>query len=159
MTQPLTTTTLQLNQANYIVQKYNVVGQGTSFRLLGLITIIPAMRVKAFTKMHEKAGLKPGGRATPAHLLVEESNPYFLLFSIPRVRVRTDFIMFQTKQTGGESGNAMPNIRGQPVVREMQTSSELPELAVPSSARIGLVSSMARRYPPTVFAVYRLNQG
>ena len=106
--EPLTTTTVQLSQNNYTVQKWNIVGTSTGFRLLGFITIVPATRVKALTQMYKIAALDVGHATAPANILIEDSDSYFILFSIPRVRSRADFVEFETGQT--QTNPAQPSV-------------------------------------------------
>ena len=109
-TPPLTATTVELKEANYTVLKYNVVGQSTGFSLLGIITIVPSSRVKAFTRMYQNAGVRPGDLATPAHIVVDESDPYFILFSLPKVNVRADFVVFHEPTKATESTNKVSSV-------------------------------------------------
>jgi hypothetical protein len=85
---------VQLSQANFHVQKLNAEGHSNGFKLLGLFTIVPATRVKAFSRMYQNAGIHPGGPLTPAHIVVEQTENSFILFSIPQVFVRADFLVF-----------------------------------------------------------------
>jgi hypothetical protein len=91
---PRTITTVKLSQANYHVQKLNAVGQDHGFKLLGLFTIVPASRVKAFTRMYDNAKIEAGGPLTPANIAVEQIEQSYILFSIPEVHVRADFVVF-----------------------------------------------------------------
>jgi len=92
---PRTITTVKLSQANYHVQRLNVTGQDHGFKLLGLFTIVPASRVKAFTRMYHSAKIEPGGPLTPANIAVEQIEQSYILFSIPEVHVRADFVVFE----------------------------------------------------------------
>jgi len=91
---PRTITTVKLSQANFHVQKLNIEGRDQGFKLFGLFTIVPASRVKAFRRMYQHAELQPGGALTPANILVEQIEDSFILFSIPHVYVRADFVVF-----------------------------------------------------------------
>jgi hypothetical protein len=91
---PRTITTVKLSQANYHAERLNVTGQDHGFKLLGLFTIVPASRVKAFTRMYQMANIPPGGPLAPANVLVEQYEEFYILFSIPEVHVRADFVVF-----------------------------------------------------------------
>ncbi len=91
---PRTITTVKLSQSNFHAQKLNVQGRDQGFKLFGLFTIVPASRVKAFKRMYHNAGVKPGSALTPANILIEQTEDSFILFSIPHVYVRADFVVF-----------------------------------------------------------------
>jgi hypothetical protein len=91
---PRTITTVKLSQSNFHAQKLNVTGRDQGFKLLGLFTIVPASRVKAVTRMYQHAGIQPGGPLTPANIFVEQIESFYILFSIPHVYVRADFVVF-----------------------------------------------------------------
>ena len=91
---PRTITTVKLSQANYHVEKLNVTGQDHGFKFLGLFTIVPASRVKAFTRMYQMANIPAGVPLTPANIAVEQIEQSYILFSIPEVHVRADFVVF-----------------------------------------------------------------
>jgi hypothetical protein len=97
---PLSTTNVQLSQANFHVQKLNAEGHSNGFKLLGLFTIVPATRVKAFKRMYHTAGVQPGSALTPAHIVVEQVEQSYILFSIPQVFVRADFVVFENPPCG-----------------------------------------------------------
>jgi hypothetical protein len=92
---PRTITTVKLSQANYHVQKLNVMGHDNGFKLFGLFTIVPPSRVKAFTRMYQSAEVQPGSPLTPANLAIEQIEQNYILFSIPQVFVRADFVVFE----------------------------------------------------------------
>lgn len=92
---PRTITTVNLSQANYHVQRLNVTGHDNGFILLGIFTIVPPSRVKAITRMYQSAQIQTGGPLTPANMAVEEIVQNYILFSIPQVFVRADFVVFE----------------------------------------------------------------
>jgi hypothetical protein len=92
---PRTITTVKLAQANFHTQKLNAIGHDQGFKLLGLFTIFPASRVKAFTRMYNNAKVEAGGPLTPANIAVEQIEQSYILFSIPEVFVRADFVVFE----------------------------------------------------------------
>ena len=93
---PRTITTVKLAQANFHVQKLNAIGHDQGFKLLGLFTIFPASRVKAMTRMYDHAKVEAGGPLTPANITVEQIEQSYILFSIPEVYVRADFVVFES---------------------------------------------------------------
>ncbi len=91
---PRTITTVKLAQSNFHAQKLNVEGRDQGFKLFELFTIVPASRVKAVRRMYQNAEVQPGGALTPANILIEQTEDSFILFSIPHVYVRADFVVF-----------------------------------------------------------------
>ncbi len=88
-------TSIRLDQDNFEVVRTNVVGRSKGFSLLGLITIWPATLTKATQQLYANAQLDLGRAQTPAHLIVERSSSYWILFGIPRVDVSADIIEFR----------------------------------------------------------------
>jgi hypothetical protein len=93
---PRTITTVKLAQANFHTQKLNAMGHDQGFKFLGLFTIFPASRVKAFTRMYQSAKVEAGGPLTPANIVIEQIEQSYILFSIPEVYVRADFVVFES---------------------------------------------------------------
>ena len=91
---PRSITTVKLAQSNFHTQKLDVEGRDQGFKLFELFTIVPASRVKAFRRMYQHAEVQPGSALTPANILVEQTEDSFILFSIPHVYVRADFVVF-----------------------------------------------------------------
>ena len=97
---PRTVTTVKLAQANYHMQKLNAIGHDHGFKLLSLFTIVPASRVKAMTRMYDNAKVEPGGPLAPANITVEQIEQSYILFSVPEVYVRGDFVVFERPPPG-----------------------------------------------------------
>jgi hypothetical protein len=97
---PRTITNVKLEQANFHVQKLNAIGHDQGFKLLSLFTIVPASRVKAMTRMYTNAKVEAGGPLTPANITVEQIEQSYILFSIPEVYVRGDFVVFEKPSPG-----------------------------------------------------------
>ncbi len=95
---PRTITDVKLAQANFHTQKLNAIGHDQGFKLLSLFTIVPASRVKAMTRMYDNAKVEAGGPLTPANIAVEQIEQSYILFSIPEVYVRGDFVVFEKPQ-------------------------------------------------------------
>jgi len=93
-TQPGTATTVSLNQKNYRMVKPNVIGASYGFTLLGIIPMWRPNRTNAMSDCYAKLPDAEGRTITPANVLEERSSTYLILFSIPKVTVRTDFIEF-----------------------------------------------------------------
>jgi len=77
------------------VQNLNVTGRDQGFKLLGLFSIVPASRVKAVTRMYQHARIQPGSPLAPANIFVEQIESFYILFSIPHIYVRADFVVFE----------------------------------------------------------------
>jgi hypothetical protein len=73
--------------------------------LLGLITIYPATTTKAMSRLYAEAGMQEGKPKTVAHLMIEHSSMYFILFSIPETTVRADIVQFNSKSDPDNGGN------------------------------------------------------
>jgi len=101
--QPLTLTWVRLSENNFQLIKTNVVGESWGFKLFSLFTIVPATKVKAFARMYRAAQLPMNTPTAPVHLLVEQTESGFLLFSIPETYVRADFVMFTPQPTPEEN--------------------------------------------------------
>jgi hypothetical protein len=87
-------TSVKLETGNFVTVRTNVVGESKGFKLLGFITLYPATYNKAMNRLYAKAEAEEGHSQTLAHLAVEHSGIYVVLFSIPRVTVRADLIEF-----------------------------------------------------------------
>jgi hypothetical protein len=85
---------VKLVEGNFITIRTNVVGFSKGFKLLGFITLHPATVDKAMDRMYAHAQAQEGRPETFAHLVVEHSGIYVILFSIPKVTVRADLIEF-----------------------------------------------------------------
>ena len=90
-------TGVKLARDNFVLVKTNVLGWSKGFSLLGLITICPATMTEAMSRMYAAAQMCPGKPQTVAHLTVERSSSYWVLFGIPKVEVRADIVQFVPK--------------------------------------------------------------
>ena len=88
-------TSVNLSQDNFVLVKTNVFGMSKGFSLLGIITIYPASFTKAMDRMYGSAQMRPGTAQTLAHLIVQHSGSYWILFGIPRVEVHADIVEFR----------------------------------------------------------------
>jgi hypothetical protein len=89
-----TQTTVRLEDANFVTVRTNVVGASKGFKLLGFITLRPATMDEAMNRLYANANAEEGRPQTLAHLMVEHSAVYVILFSIPKVTTRADLIEF-----------------------------------------------------------------
>ena len=93
-------TSVRLASDNFVLVKTNVVGSSHGFSLLGIITIVPATLNKAMNRLYANAEMKPGQPQTVAHILIEQTSSYFILFGIPQVDVRADIVQFRPPSPG-----------------------------------------------------------
>jgi hypothetical protein len=99
-------TEIKLEDGNFITIRTNVVGSSKGFKLLGLITVVPATLDKAMNRMYASAEMQEGRPQTTANLVVEHSGIYVILFSIPSVTVRADVVEFLPSQNDNEEGGS-----------------------------------------------------
>jgi hypothetical protein len=84
-----------LARKNFRIVKANIEGTSTGLTLLGVIPVDPPTRAKAVALLWARSGLQPiGGAYALTNLAVDESNGYFVLFSLPAVTVRADIVEF-----------------------------------------------------------------
>jgi len=95
-------TSVNLAQDNFVLVKTNVFGVSKGFSLLGIITIYPATLTKAMNRMYASAQMHPGASQTLAHLIIEHSGSYWILFGIPKVEVHADIVEFRPVATTSE---------------------------------------------------------
>ena len=96
-------TRVSLARDNFTLVKTNVWGQSRGFSLLGFITIYPATLNKAMKRMYGAAEMQPGQPQTMAHLIIEQSSSYLILFAIPKIEVRADVVEFNPQVRWAES--------------------------------------------------------
>jgi hypothetical protein len=87
-------TSVKLQEGNFVTVRTNVVGSSKGFKLLGFITLYPATLNKAMNRLYADAEVQHGRPQTLAHLIVEHSGIYVILFSIPQVTARADLVEF-----------------------------------------------------------------
>ena len=104
-------TTVKLEGGNFTVVKTNVVGCSRGFALFGFLTIVPARFTTAMGRLYAQAGMQEGRPQTLAHLTVERSSTYLLLFSIPRAEVRADLVEFVAEPPPQPRPAGLPGIR------------------------------------------------
>src|SRR5438045_3991132 len=95
-------TSVSLARDNFTLVKTNEWGQSKGFSLLGFITIYPATLSKAMKRMYGQAEMQPGQPQTVAHMIIEQSSSYLILFSIPKIEVRADIVEFKPQVKSGK---------------------------------------------------------
>jgi hypothetical protein len=101
-------TRVSLERDNFVLVKTNVWGQSRGFSLLGLITISPATLTQAMRRLYDAAQMRPGQPQTLAHLVVEQTSSFYLLFGIPKVEVRADIVEFNPEVHATRSARPEP---------------------------------------------------
>ena len=81
-------------EAKFKTNRTNPKGSSRGFKLLGFITLYPATVNQALDRLYMDAQAQQGRPQTLAHLIVEHSGIYVILFSIPKVTARADLIEF-----------------------------------------------------------------
>jgi hypothetical protein len=97
-------TRVDLAKDNFTLVKTNVWGRSKGFSLLGFVTIYPPTLTKAMQRMYGSAGMQTGQAQSVAHLIIEQTSSYWILFAIPKIDVRADIIEFspEVKSVEGE---------------------------------------------------------
>lgn len=88
-------TTVKLAEDNFQLVRTNVMGRSKGFSLLGFITIVPPTLTKAMNRLYANAEMQTGRPQTVAHLVIEQTSSYFILFGIPEIDVRADVVQFE----------------------------------------------------------------
>lgn len=103
-------TSVKLAEGDFVLIKTNVWGRSKGFSLLGLITIYPATLTKAMTRMYAAAQMRPGRPQTIAHLIIEQTSSYYVLFGIPKVDARADIVEFNPEVKPDEAQRRSGNL-------------------------------------------------
>ncbi len=106
-------TKVDLARGNFALLKTNVWGQSKGFSLLGFITIYPPTLVKAMNRMYAAARMQPGQPQTVAHLIIEQTSSYYILFGIPKIEVRADIVEFNPELKNKRSAKLSPGTAAQ----------------------------------------------
>jgi hypothetical protein len=106
-----TQTAVRLEEGNFVTVRTNVVGSSKGFKLLGFITLYPATLDKAMNRLYANAEAREGRPETFAHLIIEHSGIYVILFSIPKVTARADLIEFVPAQSDEENNSRAFGLR------------------------------------------------
>ena len=89
-----TMTTVQLTSQNYRIIKTNVVGSDWGIKLLGLFPILSPDYVKAIKQLYEAGGVTEGKPLAIVNVFQQDTSPFFIIFSIPRITIRADVVEF-----------------------------------------------------------------
>lgn len=87
-------TSVNLSSDNFVVTQTNATGRSKGFSLLGVIPIYPARLTTAMNRMYAKSGIEIGSTKSAAHLTIERSSTYWILFSIPETIVCAQIVQF-----------------------------------------------------------------
>jgi hypothetical protein len=101
-------TSVNLSQDNFMLVKTNVFGVSKGFSLLGFINIYPATLSKAMNRMYASAEMSTGKPQTVAHLIIEHSSSFWILFGLPRTEVHADIVEFRPAASSGKKGEPGP---------------------------------------------------
>lgn len=93
--QVTTMTNVQLSKSNFRLVKADVVWESTGFKFLGIITFRSPEYVEALSRLYKNAGVAEGRSQTFVNLVYDQTQPYFLLFSLPKIMARGDLIGFE----------------------------------------------------------------
>jgi len=88
-------TQVKLAQPNFSLIQTDIVGSSTGFKLLGIFTFRSPQYAEAITRLYKKAGFSTGKAQTLVNVVYEQTQPYFILFSLPKITVRADLVEFR----------------------------------------------------------------
>ncbi|MDR3579274.1 MAG: hypothetical protein P4L44_04850 [Oryzomonas sp.] len=88
------TTTASLATDNYRILKTNVEGTDWGISLLGIFPIVSPDYAKAIAKLYTAGEVSVGKPQAVVNILQQNTSPYFILFSIPRIMFRADVVEF-----------------------------------------------------------------
>jgi len=88
-------TQVKLSQPNFRLIRADIVGSSTGFKLLGIFTFKSPEYAEAITRLYKKAGISIGKAQTLVNVVYEQTQPYFILFSLPKITVRADLVEFR----------------------------------------------------------------
>ncbi len=87
-------TEVALTRANYRVVQTNLVGESRGLTLLLFLTVDPVSHTEAFADLEAKAPLEKDRARALVNVAHERNARNFLLFALPRIRVRADLVEF-----------------------------------------------------------------
>ena len=88
-------TQVKLSQPNFRLVRADIVGSSTGFKLLGIFTFKSPEYAEAITRLYKKAGISIGKAQTLVNVVYEQTQSYFILFSLPKITVRADLVEFR----------------------------------------------------------------
>lgn len=106
-------TQVTLASDNFTVLQTNVMGRSRGFKILGLISVRSPSYTEAMSRMYSQARLQTGRPQAFANVLYEQTSSSFILFSIPKIKIRADLIEFNASDEGEEAtSSATPVLLG-----------------------------------------------
>lgn len=88
-------TNVTLEKGNFRIVKSNAVGISRGFKLLGILPMTQPSYIAAMDRINAQAGLPEGRAVALTNVVKERTNSYFILFSVPTIRIRADIVEFQ----------------------------------------------------------------
>jgi hypothetical protein len=88
------TTSATLSSDNYRILKTNVVGTDWGITLLGIFPIISPDYTTAIEKLYIAGEVSEGKPQAVVNILQQNTAPFFILFSIPRITFTADVVEF-----------------------------------------------------------------
>jgi hypothetical protein len=88
-------TEVRLSQPNFRLVRADIVGSSTGFKLLGIFTFKSPAYAEVITRLYKNAGVSIGKAQTLVNVVYEQTQPYFILFSLPKITVRADLVEFR----------------------------------------------------------------
>jgi hypothetical protein len=106
-------THVTLTGSNYTIVQENIIGRSRGFKVLGLISLRSASYIEAVTRLYARAKVQVGHPQALANVVYESTSSNFILFSIPKVKIRADLIEFTEEGSADEDmGNPTPVLLG-----------------------------------------------
>lgn len=96
-----TSTQVRLSRPNFRLVKAGATGSSTGFSLLGLIPFKSPEYAEALAQLYQKAGVSEGKAQALVNLVYDQTQPYFILFSLPKITIRGDLVEFQKEPAMG----------------------------------------------------------
>jgi hypothetical protein len=107
--QVTTATQVKLSRPNFRLVKAGAIGSSSGFRLLGILTFKSPEYAEALTRLYGKAGVSEGKAQALVNVVYDQTEPYFILFSLPKITVRGDLVEFREdrpQETASPRGRA-----------------------------------------------------
>lgn len=95
-------TRVDLSKKNYRVVRANAVGESTGFGLLWFIPIVPPRYTDAMSKLYAMSNVTEGSAYALANVTQERADAHFIIFFLPKLIVRGDFIEFMEEEKAEE---------------------------------------------------------
>jgi hypothetical protein len=88
------TTSVTLSSDNYRILKTNIVGTDWGINLLGILPIVLPDYTTAIEKLYIAGEVSEGTPQAVVNILQQNTSPFFILFSIPRITFTADVVEF-----------------------------------------------------------------